>query len=479
MPRLIAPWFLLAGLAMCSFVDTALGATCPRSDARKIVDQTWARLRVYAAESQPKLQARLRVLKEKRGWTGDDGEAKVAEIVSDSHIADLDAKSANLLMRIDDLSESGSGETVDCSVIGALNSVTAELQATVRAKTQYLMGRVDSAIAGGDGKAKETAAVAPSRSPATEPAQPAPSKAAAPHSGGDAAKPAGQVAKNTPAAAAPDKAGTAAVGGNEDKGAGRELPRSAALLEGPDTPEGRPQLKPSTSPPAPPPKATKPAHHSKTSWATETVKRPPDIRRPQEPQAPAMPDAMAPRPRVSSAPLPPPEEPQVPVTQTRKEDSFSAEEIRQASRGFFGSISGGLAKVIEHAFSTLGRPTAYILGSEGGGAFIAGLRYGKGQLFMRDGSRREVYWHGPSIGYDVGAAGSKTMFLVYNLKNDLDIFTGYTGVDGSAYLVGGVGMTVLTNGNMVLAPIRSGLGLRFGASLSYVRFTARATWNPF
>ena len=160
-------------------------------------------------------------------------------------------------------------------------------------------------------------------------------------------------------------------------------------------------------------------------------------------------------------------------------NGFSRDEIREASRGFFGTISGGLASVMEHAFSTLGTPSGYVLGNEGGGAFIAGLRYGRGTLFQRDGARREVYWHGPSIGYDFGASGAKTMFLVYNMKNDIDIFTGFSGVEGSAYLVGGVGMTVLTDGKIVMAPIRSGLGVRLGANIGYIRFTARPTWNPF
>jgi hypothetical protein len=164
---------------------------------------------------------------------------------------------------------------------------------------------------------------------------------------------------------------------------------------------------------------------------------------------------------------------------TASTDGFSRDEIAEASRGFFGTISSGLATVIEHAFSTLGRPNAYVLGNEGGGAFIAGVRYGKGTLFTREGGRREVYWHGPSIGYDFGASGSKALFLVYNLRQELDIFSGFSGVDGSAYLVGGVGMTVLTDGKVVMAPIRSGVGLRLGASIGYVRFTARPTWNPF
>ena len=169
-----------------------------------------------------------------------------------------------------------------------------------------------------------------------------------------------------------------------------------------------------------------------------------------------------------------------PLPSTRADpDGFSIDEIREASRGFFGTISSGLAGVMEHAFSSLGRPTAYVLGNEGGGAFIAGVRYGKGVLFTRGGKSRDVHWHGPSIGYDFGASGSKALFLIYNLREELDIFTGFSGVEGSAYLVGGVGMTVLTDGKIVMAPIRSGVGLRLGASIGYIRFTARPTWNPF
>jgi hypothetical protein len=161
------------------------------------------------------------------------------------------------------------------------------------------------------------------------------------------------------------------------------------------------------------------------------------------------------------------------------EEGYTIDEIRSATRGFFGTVSTGLASVIEYAFAKSGRPTAYVLGNEGGGALIAGVRYGKGTLYLRDGGRREVYWHGPSIGYDLGAEGSKTMFLIYRLRDPERLFSGFTGVDGSAYVVGGVGVTFLTDGKVLMAPIRSGLGLRLGANIGYIRFTPQATWNPF
>ncbi len=162
------------------------------------------------------------------------------------------------------------------------------------------------------------------------------------------------------------------------------------------------------------------------------------------------------------------------------EEGYSIDEIRDATRGFFGTVSTNLASVIEHAFKTSGRPTAYVLGWEGGGAFLAGLRFGKGVLYLRHQQEtRDVYWHGPSLGTDLGASGSRTMFLIYKLHEPDGLYRSFTGVDGSAYFVGGVGLTLLKGGEVVMAPIRSGLGFRLGANIGYVRFTNRPTWNPF
>lgn len=163
----------------------------------------------------------------------------------------------------------------------------------------------------------------------------------------------------------------------------------------------------------------------------------------------------------------------------RTEDGFTVQEIMLASTGFFGKVSAGLGSIIEHAFSSAGRPTGYILGTEGGGAFLAGLRYGSGTLYMRSGETMPIHWHGPSLGYDVGAAGAKVMFLIYRLRAPEQLQQAFTGVDGSAFVVGGVGFTLLTNGDVQMAPIRSGIGLRVGASVGYLRFTRKPTWNPF
>jgi hypothetical protein len=162
-----------------------------------------------------------------------------------------------------------------------------------------------------------------------------------------------------------------------------------------------------------------------------------------------------------------------------EEEGYTIDEIQAASAGFFGQVSTSLGGVIEHLFRNSGRPTGYVLGTEGGGAFLAGVRYGKGTLYLRSGGTRPIYWHGPSLGTDVGAEGSKTLFLIYRLQSAEQLYASFTGIDGSAYLVGGVGATLITNGKVIMAPIRSGVGLRLGANIGYIRFTPRATWNPF
>ncbi len=159
--------------------------------------------------------------------------------------------------------------------------------------------------------------------------------------------------------------------------------------------------------------------------------------------------------------------------------SYSSREILDAGRSFFGSVSKGLASVVEYAFKQQGRPNGYVLGEDAGGAFVAGLRYGEGMLYTKDAGAHRVYWQGPSIGWDAGAAGSKVMVLVYNLRDPEEIYQRFAGVDGSAYLVGGVGLTFQKSGPVIVAPIRSGLGLRLGANIGYLKYTRRPTWNPF
>ena len=159
--------------------------------------------------------------------------------------------------------------------------------------------------------------------------------------------------------------------------------------------------------------------------------------------------------------------------------SAAEDEIIRAGNNFFGKVSGGLASAIEWTFQKAGRPNGYILGQDAGGAFVAGLAYGEGRLYTKDAGDFKVYWQGPSVGYDFGADGSKVMTLVYNLQDPSDIFDRFGGVEGAAYLVGGVSVQLQKSGHVTLAPIRAGVGLRLGANVGYLKYTRSPTWNPF
>jgi hypothetical protein len=160
---------------------------------------------------------------------------------------------------------------------------------------------------------------------------------------------------------------------------------------------------------------------------------------------------------------------------------YSSDEIIDAGHHFFGGISKGIAFIVEKAATQWGQPNGYILGEEAGGAFIGGLRYGDGMLYTKDAGDLRVFWQGPTIGVDAGADGARTMMLVYNLPRTDAIYQQFNGIAGAAYVVAGLGMTALTSGDehMVVVPIRSGLGLRLGYNVGYLKFTTAPTWNPF
>ncbi|MEO0618557.1 MAG: DUF1134 domain-containing protein [Pseudomonadota bacterium] len=174
----------------------------------------------------------------------------------------------------------------------------------------------------------------------------------------------------------------------------------------------------------------------------------------------------------------PPQQAETPYP-SRFDGTFSADEIVRAGHNAFGQVARGFASVVEYAFQKQGRPNGYIIGQEAGGAVVAGLRYGEGMLYTKNAGNHAVYWQGPSVGYDFGAEGSKTMILVYDMRDTSDVYGRFGGVDGSAYLVGGVGITFQQRGHVIMAPIRSGVGLRLGANIGYLKYSRVPTWNPF
>ena len=163
----------------------------------------------------------------------------------------------------------------------------------------------------------------------------------------------------------------------------------------------------------------------------------------------------------------------------QSDGTFSAQEVLDAGHHFFGATSGGLASVVEHVFSSLGLPNGYILGEEGSGAVIGGLTYGEGTLFTKNVGDHRVFWQGPSLGWDFGGQGSRTMILVYNLDQVPSLYDRYVGVAGSAYVVAGLGFNVMRRGDVLLVPVRTGVGARLGVNIGYLKLTQNPTWNPF
>jgi hypothetical protein len=158
---------------------------------------------------------------------------------------------------------------------------------------------------------------------------------------------------------------------------------------------------------------------------------------------------------------------------------YTAQEIVDAGHGFFGSTTGGLAKVVEQAFKQYGLPNGYILGQEGAGSFVVGATYGEGELYTKNAGQHTLFWQGPSIGLDYGGEGSRVMMLVYELPKVNAIYNRFGGVSGKAYVVAGFGMTVLKYKNVLIVPIRTGVGARLGVNVGYLKMTRKATWNPF
>ena len=189
--------------------------------------------------------------------------------------------------------------------------------------------------------------------------------------------------------------------------------------------------------------------------------------------APEAVPASTPEPAAPVDPATPQADPSQPSTTYREDDLIGAAE------GVFGKGAKGLADVIQGVLKKQGEPNAYIVGREGGGAIGIGLRYGSGTLFHKIEGQRPVYWTGPSIGFDAGASAGSTFVLVYNLDNSDDLYHRFPAGEGQAYLVGGFNVSYVRRGNIVLIPIRSGVGLRLGINAGYLKFSTKQKWLPF
>lgn len=204
-------------------------------------------------------------------------------------------------------------------------------------------------------------------------------------------------------------------------------------------------------------------------------REPVPVREPAPTAAPARPAAVQ---AQAQAPLPDAAPPSAPAT-TQAADTYAREDLIGAAEGVFGRGAEGLAGIIENILKDQGQPNAYIAGREASGAFVVGVRYGSGVVHHKVEGERPVFWTGPSVGFDVGGDATKVFVLVYNLYDSQELYRRYPAGEGRAYFVGGFSATYLRRGDVVLIPVRLGVGWRLGANVGYMKFTEKSDWLPF
>jgi len=188
-------------------------------------------------------------------------------------------------------------------------------------------------------------------------------------------------------------------------------------------------------------------------------------------------DETAPPP--AEAPPPPNSTPSYPAQQPGQAETYSRDEMVQNVSDFMGVTAETAGAAVEKVFSKYGRPTAYIAGEEGSGALVFGARYGRGLLYMKGREPVEVYWQGPSAGWDFGGNASRVFTLCYDLQDPETLFQRFPGVEGSAYFVGGLGVNYQKAAGVTLAPIRAGVGVRLGANVGYLSYSKKRQILPF
>ena len=193
----------------------------------------------------------------------------------------------------------------------------------------------------------------------------------------------------------------------------------------------------------------------------------------EEPVAPVAPAPAVAQTQVAAGPPP-----SAPAT-TNAADTYQREDLIGAAEGVFGRGAEGLGGIIENILKDQGEPNAYIAGREAAGAFVVGLRYGSGVMHHKIEGERPVYWTGPSVGFDVGGDATKVFVLVYNLYDSQELYKRFPAGEGRVYFVGGFSATYLRRGDVVLIPVRLGVGWRLGANVGYMKFTQKSDWLPF
>lgn len=394
------------------------------------IDQTAQTLRTLNRDSEARFQERLVAIAKAQGWSEAQKADKAAAAMDDSKLETFNAEIEQLVSQLDTLNLTPKND-ISCDRLKELRAVNDKLIAVMRQKAGFILAQLESEGA------------KPPISPYSQ-TPPLPRSGQMP-----------QMASATP-----------------EESASPNVPWSPNVAKALRAPANGQQTKAATpaEPAAPAPSSAQQTKTASAAPAPLSIKPPAPAPSSQDSKAASL------KPPVNDAlPLPEPS--------SAASAGYSADEIRNAGKGVFGTLTSEFAAVVNHAFDTFGQPNAYIVGDEGGGAFLAGLRYGKGTLFARVNGVQippaDIFWQGPSLGADIGATGSRALFLVYNLNEVPGLYRRFPGIDGSAYVAGGFGMTVYRSSNMLIVPIRTGLGLRLGASLAYLKFTDHASLNPF
>lgn len=171
--------------------------------------------------------------------------------------------------------------------------------------------------------------------------------------------------------------------------------------------------------------------------------------------------------------------PEIDKSAQTDDNSYDQRTVLEAASDVFGEGAEGLGEIIESIFADLGRPNGYVVGEEAGGAFFGGLRYGAGTLHHKIEGTRPAHWAAPSIGFDFGGNAAKVFVLVYNLYDTEDLYRRFPQIEGQFYFVGGVGVSYHKRGDVVIAPVRLGVGLRAGVNVGYMKFSKKRNYNPF
>lgn len=434
-----------AFLLLAVFTNEARAESCTAEDFSTVVDETARALRQLNVDGAKRYKIKLREFQEKYNLSQDEVRERAAAL-QDDRIGEFNRDIEQLVNQMDGLSRTPA-EQIDCGKLANLKQVRDRLLTVMGQKSGYMLANVDETL---KTPPQRTAEVQRQTKTDRAPTKNEPAKVV------PVEKPLQQRASHTPEAAQKEQKTANAPAATTSQA------EQAAPAEDPDLPERRPASTDTESASAPPSSEPVP---SKTETPPQSEERLVANAEPQILQPPSGWDTSS-----TDLDLPPP---------GPKDETYSIDEIRDAGRGVFGTITAEFAAAINYTFQQFGRPNAYITGSEGGAAFLAGLRYGNGDLHIKNGDSRPIYWQGPSLGYDVGAEGSSTLFLVYNLEDNDKIYGRFTGIGGSAYVAGGFGFNVMGKSGMVMVPIRTGIGLRIGANLAYLKFTEQQTWNPF